>query len=1209
MGKPWFGRLLLIFLCSASILSANWRPGEMRVKLKHVTLETLETLARMGIDVDQIQLPEAFLYVISEELTQLRKMGIEAEIVVPDMSAYVERLRRSSTLAGYHDYPGAVQLADSLSASFPDIFRKVVYGKSVLGHDLFAVKISDRVEVDEPEPEVGFDGCSHGDEIIGGEILVRLMRDLCLQYGRDERVTRLINEREIWIFPFANPDGRQTLTRRNFNNVDLNRDWGYMWDGWGNSPAPYSQPETRALLRWILDHQFVINQSFHAGNKLISFPWSYRPHQSPDHQIIAGLAEGYAKASQYRNLSFGNGYQKLYPINGSAKDSYYGLRGSLGWTMEVAHQKYPDAEGADLLYRRNFPAILHLLEAAGTGLHGQVVDAGTGAGVAALVWVKSADSEFWPVYSDPEVGDFHKILAPGTYRLRVTANGYAPQERRVVVEESGNAPLQIALRPGGRHFAGQVLACRVPGNNYADDGLTYRALGEPDRRSYSLGRNGWIVMDMGKLLPDSPGEDLRIYEGDLTPEAYTVQVASEPFGPWVTVGSGRGTLGFDIAVAEQSAFRYVRIEDLGEDYHGVANAGFDLDAVEGQPLPAAGPFLMATGLTVLDTLSNFNGLWEAGERVELALQIANLGSEACREGVVKIQCASPYITLWQDSARFPEVGGKSRVTAGRIGATAHPGIPAGENVLLRVGIAANGQRWTHTLSLTVRGGARLDVPESLSFEPHFAEFSVEKALAVANSGPDTLKIFRCRTHSEVFTALPPQLIVPPGQQQVLRVAFHPGAAVTYRDSLEILSNDPRSPRLLIPLTGAGIPAPVIQVPRDTLSLTLSPQDSATVFFTLENNGGSDLRYRFRLVVDSTAWQGRVKPRHLLDADGFHWWMGPPAATETEWGVLPPGAQRLPFAVGQSVATVSLPRPLRLPGRSATELSVSRQGWISFGVIDTIPSLTAVDTAGIPPDVLAPLWGNFASHPASQVWYESAPEKVRIWWRDFFDTGGGGPYNFALSVTPSGGVVFEYFAMAKAPTGFRVGSSGMHFHPAVVGLHAPMRVEIAPRVRIRFSSAAGRVPPGKRHMPAIRIASRDLPAGTYPFVILLKSNDPGAPLQRIPLSLKIVTNLLTGGEKSADPPRTIQLQQNYPNPFNPVTTIAFYLPERTHARLTVYNMLGQLVQTLVDEELPPGEYQVHWRSVSENGQVLPSGLYFYELRTPQFSQIRKMILLR
>jgi hypothetical protein len=100
-------------------------------------------------------------------------------------------------------------------------------------------------------------------------------------------------------------------------------------------------------------------------------------------------------------------------------------------------------------------------------------------------------------------------------------------------------------------------------------------------------------------------------------------------------------------------------------------------------------------------------------------------------------------------------------------------------------------------------------------------------------------------------------------------------------------------------------------------------------------------------------------------------------------------------------------------------------------------------------------------------------------------------------------------------------------------------------------------------------------------------------------------VIIGVEKEKESlPHQFVLYQNYPNPFNPTTTIEFDIPERTNVKLVIYDILGREVETLIDKELEPGKYKLNFTATD-----LPSGVYFYILKTPKFTKTNKMLLIK
>ena len=93
------------------------------------------------------------------------------------------------------------------------------------------------------------------------------------------------------------------------------------------------------------------------------------------------------------------------------------------------------------------------------------------------------------------------------------------------------------------------------------------------------------------------------------------------------------------------------------------------------------------------------------------------------------------------------------------------------------------------------------------------------------------------------------------------------------------------------------------------------------------------------------------------------------------------------------------------------------------------------------------------------------------------------------------------------------------------------------------------------------------------------------------------------------PETFKLEQNYPNPFNPETAIAFRLPKAAQVKLEVFNILGESVTVLIDEWLSAGLHRINWDGRSKSGETVSSGLYFYILKTGDFTSVKKMIMLK
>ncbi len=115
----------------------------------------------------------------------------------------------------------------------------------------------------------------------------------------------------------------------------------------------------------------------------------------------------------------------------------------------------------------------------------------------------------------------------------------------------------------------------------------------------------------------------------------------------------------------------------------------------------------------------------------------------------------------------------------------------------------------------------------------------------------------------------------------------------------------------------------------------------------------------------------------------------------------------------------------------------------------------------------------------------------------------------------------------------------------------------------------------------------------------------------PMNVEIRVNPATGIDDidQTQLPSSFQLSQNYPNPFNLNTVIEFALPSASRVELDIYNILGQKVKTLVDQELPAGFKTVTWDGHNDQGNIVASGVYFYRMTTRDFQSSKKLLLLK
>ncbi|MBP7149088.1 MAG: proprotein convertase P-domain-containing protein [Acidobacteria bacterium] len=459
-------------------------------------LENLELLTRMGIDIDGVYFDRARCYVVAKEHEKLLALGFHVERIPDEAHLQWERERVAppqaapSAAAGsippsYHTYETLTSELQSIAAARPDLVRLTSLGPSVQGRELWMMKISDNPGLSEDEPAVRYIAAIHGDEVVGKEICVGLIHHLLDNYGTDSRITSLVNETEIWILPSMNPDGTALGQRYNVNGVDLNRDFPDQFTDPTDTPTG-REIEVQHVMNWGYAHSVSISANFHGGSLVANYPYDgTATGQSvysacPDDVPIVSLARSYADHnpslfSSNSDSSFFNGVANgadWYVIRGGMQDWNYAWRGTWDITMEIG-TKWPSASELPSYWDDNIESMLTYFEQVQRGVRGIVTDGATGAPLRASVKVVGNSAL---IYSDPDVGDYHRPLLPGTYTLEISAAGHVTEiVRDVVVPADGTAVRRdVVLQPSDADLqpSSYKILDGTSGNGFLDPGET-----------------------------------------------------------------------------------------------------------------------------------------------------------------------------------------------------------------------------------------------------------------------------------------------------------------------------------------------------------------------------------------------------------------------------------------------------------------------------------------------------------------------------------------------------------------------------------------------------------------------------------------------------------------------------------------------------------------------------------------------------------------
>lgn len=540
---------VLIFSATAS---ADFNPDDViEIRIENIDRKGLMRLTRMGASVDAVWGNTARVYISSDMIKQIENMGY---------SFTTEPTPKHSRMSdGYHTVEELASEMEKIAEAHPDICRLENIGLSYQQQNLLIMKISDHVNEEEDEPEVKYISTMHGDEPVGMELCMKLINLLTGEYGgKDTRITRLVDEMEIWIMPLMNPDGYVHKTRYNAQGKDLNRSFpDRVKDPYNITKA--RPTEIQHLMNWGFSHSPVLAANFHTGAELVNYPYDSDPDETaaysacPDDALFKELSLAYSSKNPtiYSNPLFENGITNgvaWYTAYGGMQDWNYIWQGCNEVTVELWEEKWPPFSDIETIWNDNKESMLNYMEWAFRGIRGIVTDSKTGKPLKAEIRVEGIDDEVvctdategditHKVFTDPEVGDYHRILLPGTYSLIFSAEGYLAKTVKNIAVTGGDAVRQdIKLSPKPATDSAALLANGISVENISQSsfGRLYYKIqvppGTAELRIFAYGGTGDcdLYVKYGRI----PTED-DIEESSVGPDNNETIVIQNPrSGDW-----------------------------------------------------------------------------------------------------------------------------------------------------------------------------------------------------------------------------------------------------------------------------------------------------------------------------------------------------------------------------------------------------------------------------------------------------------------------------------------------------------------------------------------------------------------------------------------------------------------------------------------------------------------------------------------------------
>lgn len=441
------------------------RRGEVYFSFQLNDLSQIPSITK-EISISNIQGNTVYAYANKKEFSSFSARQIDFTVLTAPSELYTVEMsndpKQVLTWNYYPTYPAYETLMTDFAAAHPAICKLITIATLNSGRKILGLRISDNVNTEENEPEFLYTSSIHGDEVTGYILMLHLADYLLSGYGTDSRITNMVNNFDIVICPLSNPDGTYKggnntvngATRYNANNVDMNRNYPDPQEGQhpdGNS----WQPETVAFMNFADQNSFTMGANFHGGAEVVNYPWDtwskltaddawwkYVCHEYVDTVFLNAQNINYMKDTYASGIT--NGFA-WYQITGGRQDYMNFYKHCREVTIELSGVKILPVNQLVDHWNYNYRSLLNYIEEAGYGLHGLVTDSVSGDPLFAKIYISGFDKDSSHVFTDPDVGDYHRFLKAGTYNVTYSAAGYFPKTIPVQVSDKKTTLLNVKL--------------------------------------------------------------------------------------------------------------------------------------------------------------------------------------------------------------------------------------------------------------------------------------------------------------------------------------------------------------------------------------------------------------------------------------------------------------------------------------------------------------------------------------------------------------------------------------------------------------------------------------------------------------------------------------------------------------------------------------------------------------------------------------------